>query len=80
MNAILVIKGTQYDCNRFQIGPNMIAIIEKFVSRESNFDIAIIFGPFWKGLQSYMVRFGIEIAIIFGPLFYQNCIHIKASF
>ena len=47
--------------------------------------IAIIFGPFWKWLQSYLVPIGVEIAfiltysiiaILFGPLYYQDCNHI----
>ena len=40
--------------------------------------IAIIFGPFWKGLQSYMVRFGTDIAVIFGPLCNADCNHIQS--
>ena len=33
------------------------------ISQKQNF--AIIFGPYLKGLQSYMVRFELVIAIIF---------------
>ena len=40
--------------------------------------IAIIFGPFWKRLQSYIVRFGTEFAIVFGPLCDEACIHIRS--
>ena len=39
---------------------------------------ATIFGPYWKRLQAYMVRFGIDIAGIFGPLSYKACDHIES--
>ena len=44
------------------------------------FDIAIIFSPNWETLQSYVVRYGIQIAIIFGPFSNEDCIHIRSSF
>ena len=67
----------------------MIAI-SKFVLKSRDYDfwtnlvqkrfqslqIAIISGPNWERLQSYMVRLGIDIVIIFGPLFYEDCNHI----
>ena len=75
MIAISIPKRTIYDCNPFQKGSNMTAM-PKFVpesrvydeSRENNISmIAMIFAPFWKGLQSYQVPFVTKIAIIFGP-------------
>ena len=38
--------------------------------------IASIFGPHWKRLRAYIVRFGFEIANIFTPFYGQDCKHI----
>ena len=46
-------------------------------SHENKFSIiAIIFGPYLKELQSYMVRFELVIAIIFSPYCDEDCNHI----
>ena len=86
MIAMSISNRTIYDSNLFQLGLNMIAI-SKFVlkshdeSRDNKLSIIeIIFGPNWERLQSYMVRFGIDIAIIFGPLSNEDCIHIWSKF
>ena len=47
------------------------------ISQKQNF--AITFGPYLKGLQSYMVRFGFLIAIILSPFRDQHCNHIWSS-
>ena len=57
MNAMSISNRTIYDCNLFQKGPNMIAIIANLFSRDSFrnhghviqrliFDIAVVFGRF----------------------------------
>ena len=48
MIAILIKKGTRYDCNDQKIV--FTRLVQKSQSRDSrtNFDIAIIFGPFLK--------------------------------
>ena len=33
----------------------------------------------WNRLQAYIVRFGFEIASIFGSLYYRDCKHIRSS-
>ena len=59
--------GTMYDCN-VGIRPEVTWLWFLDESHENKFSIiAIIFGPFWKILQSYMVRYGVEIAFILGP-------------
>ena len=91
-NCIFFSKRTKYDCN------NRKFIFTRFVqnsySRDPKtiFDIAIMFGPFWKGLQSnpFQNWFKMEIAIIFSPLYMkqiafildpfcdEDCNHIKS--
>ena len=85
MIAISIPNRTIYDCNLFQKWPNMIAMAKFGLesrgfldeSRENKFSfIAIIFGPFWKRLESYMVQFIIEIAFILSPYCDQDYNHI----
>ena len=80
MNAILIIKRTKYDCNYSSESDYIwLQCLSKktwYENHESEFfshshvilrrNIAIIFGPFWKTLQSYIVRFRSEIALILG--------------
>ena len=83
--------GTKYDCNLDKKGPIYDCNVEIrprvtwqwFLneSRENKFPmIAVIFGPFWKRLQSYMVRFKIDFAIIFGPRRKYDCNHLYGPF
>ena len=41
--------------------------------------ITSIFGPYWKRLQAYTVRFGFKIANIFSLLYDRGCKHIRSS-
>ena len=63
--------GTKYDCN-IEIHPKVTWLWFLDESRENKFSIiAIILSPNWERLQSYMIRFGIDIALIFGPLLWR---------
>ena len=79
MGAILIKKGTKYHCN---INSESDHIWLQSFSEGAKYDcnnrtfvvceilpkiIAIIFGPYWNGLQSYMAHSGSIIAIIFSP-------------
>ena len=67
---------TKYDCN-VENCPRVTLLWFLNESRENKFSIiAIIFGPFSKRLQSYMVRFELVITNIFGPFCGQGCNHI----
>ena len=72
-------KRTKYDCNHRKYG--FARFVRKSLSRDSRmiFDIAIVFSPFWKRLQSFMVVLGAEIAIIFGPDDRNHCNHRLSS-
>ena len=55
---------TVYFYNTFELGTIM--------------QFASIFDHYWKRLQAYIVRFGFEIAGIFGPLGNWYCVHISS--
>ena len=98
MMAMLVTKGTKYDCNQkaetdhirlqfFRIRTkydchlrNRARVTRLLFLNESLQNkismIAVIFGPYLKRLQSYMVRFGFLIAIILSSFRDQLCQHI----
>ena len=58
MNAISIPNRTIYDCNLFQNGPNMIAMIEiLFFSDSSRNHSHVTLGQF-STLQSYLVPIG----------------------
>ena len=57
MFAISVLKRTIYDCNAFQKGPNMIAIIEILFSRDSSRNHSHVIRGRISTLQSYLVLF-----------------------
>ena len=73
-------KLTKYDC--YVVSHCRVTWL-RFLneSRENKFSIiTVIFGPFWKRLQSYMVRFKIDFAIIFGPRRKYDCNHLYGPF
>ena len=55
----------------------MIAIMENLCSRDSSSNHSHVTLGQFSTLQSYVVRFGIEIPIIFGLLGNEDCIHIS---
>ena len=75
MIAITNRKRTIYDCN-YRIF--FARFVQKSKSRDAGTitKIAIIFGPHWNVLQSYMVRFRYVISIIFSPFYGQDCDYI----
>ena len=90
MLAISNSKRTLYACNLFQKGPNMLAM-SKIDPEWRNYDsdnslenkilmIASIFGPHWKRLKAYIVRFKFEIARILSFLSNWDWKHIKSPF
>ena len=70
--VIIFIIGTRYACN-----DSMVAICykEDQIWLQSSI-LAIIFGPIWKRLQSYIVPYIAKIAFIFGLFCDQDCNHI----
>ena len=77
MIAILVQKRNIYDCNLFQLGPNMIAMVE-FFSRDSSRNHSHVTVGRISTLQAYLVPIerGFKIARIFGPHCDHDCRHI----
>ena len=57
MTAMLVIIGTKYNCNLFQNGPNMIAMIENLYSRDTSRNHSHETNGRISTLQSYYVLF-----------------------
>ena len=66
-------KRTKYDCN-LENCPWVTWLLFLDGSCEKKSKIAIVFGPFWKRLQLYKVRFRTEITIIFSPFHNHHCI------
>ena len=70
---------TKYDCT---LG-NRVRVTWLWILAETHQNkilmIAVIFGPYWRGLQSYMARFEFAIAIIFRPFCGKYCSHILSS-
>ena len=55
MLAISIVMGTKYACNRFHLGPNMLAIIKNLFWRDSSrSDSYVTLGQF-STLQAYLV-------------------------
>ena len=87
MSANLITRGSKYECKLFWEGPNMSANIEmllltRFVQKwglenpSAIFEFALIFGPSFWCLQSYLDPLMFELALIFGPFYDEVCTHI----
>ena len=62
MNAISDLKGTKYACNLVHWGPNMLAMSE-IVLESRGYDFSTNHAKkIFLYLQTYMIRFGFEIA------------------
>ena len=67
---------TKYDCNpRNRARVTWLWFLNESLQNKISI-MAVIFDPYLNGLQSYMVRFGFLIAIIFCPFRDQHCNHI----
>ena len=85
MIAIIVTIGNKYDCNRFQKGRHMIAIIKNLFTRDLSKNHSHKTLRWFSTLQSFFVpietdcnhkvQFAIHIATIYGPLIKQDCNH-----
>ena len=66
----IVLESRDYDC---------WTNLAKNCFDDCNLQFASIFGPYWKRLQAYIVRFGFEIASILGLHYYHDCKHISSQ-